>query len=152
MKVKCKYCNEKDEKDLMVYIEKNGKKEYFHRPCLRYKTDRDEALKLFYEYTGSYEMQSKVYHAFKQIRNKGLTDSDVLYIMQYIIKNKCVLNYPIGMMYYVDRAMKDKQESSKTNKNNERVINAPIKVMPLYMKKEEQKDDKENENDISDFL
>lgn len=151
--VKCRYCSEKVEKIKALYLEKGKTKKvkyYYHKACLKLQEDRDSALDLFYTYTGSLVLQSQVYSAFKKCREKGLTDSDVLYTMKYISENKMVLNYPMGILYYIDRAMKDKKLKDNVKKQNKRLITSPIKIMPLSMKRN--KKERDDSFDISDIL
>jgi hypothetical protein len=153
MQVKCKYCSEKVEKEDAVYMEKGKTKKtkhYYHKKCMEQQNAKDSALSLFYEYTGSLVLQSQVYVAFKKCREKGLLDTDILYTMEYISKNKMVLNYPMGILYYIDRAMKEKRQHEKVIKQNERLISSPIKIMPLSMKRD--KKERDVSVDISDIL
>ena len=150
-KVKCQYCGGFEDKNLMVTDPNCASKptKYYHSECLVHKNNRKKALDLFYSYTESYEMSSAVYLVFKKIRDKGLTDTDVLYIMEYVAKNKCVLRYPMGLLYYVDKAMKDKKERERADKFDERISSVPIRIAPLRQKTEQTKDE---ESDISDLI
>lgn len=171
MLVKCKYCGEKSQKSEMLCVEKGATKYYIHESCdiakqqernikeiekMNKKKDvednkkyRDEAISIFYDYTKSLEPIMMLNVAFKKCIEKGLTMEDVRDTMLYIVKNKCVLRFPMGILYYIDRAMKEKKEVEKINKQNERNITAPIKIMPLSMKKEDKAND---DYDISDLL
>lgn len=148
-KVMCQYCKIKDDKEIMV-VESNMKtKKYFHEQCLHMKKSRDEAVKIFYEYTKSLEPLVKVYDAFKKIKNKGINEEQVLYLVQYVRDNKCVLNYPYGLLYYLDAAMKDYNKNKKTQQ-----ITNITKSDEDFVKIEIKKDivEKKDELDISDFL
>ena len=117
---KCQYCPDKilTESDRVVEISGDVKKSY-HKECFEQRNAKAKALDLFYQYTGSLVMQNMVYLAFKKAREKGLTDKDILYTMEYIIKTKSVLNYPMGILYYLDRAMKEKAEQEKRDKQDD---------------------------------
>lgn len=172
MTVKCKHCGLKSEKSIMIKIEKGSTKYYVHEECeIRVAQEKSDAEKLkqekkkqeeidkayhkrsvdlFYEYTQSLAPITLVNLAFKKCKEKGLTNKDISYTMEYIVKNKMVLNYPMGVLYYIDRAMRDKREVDKIEKTNNIVSKSEIKFIPLINKKNDKKID--NESDISDLL
>ena len=172
MNVKCKHCGLKSDKSIMIKIEKGSTKYYAHEECeIRVaqeklnmeklkqekkiqkefdKECRKRSVDLFYEYTESLAPITLVNLAFKKCKEKGLTNKDILYTMEYIVKNKMVLNYPMGILYYIDRAMRDKREVDKIEKANNIVLKSEIKFIPLINKRNDKKID--NESDISDFL
>lgn len=171
MNVKCKHCGVKEDKSMMVKIKKGSVEYYSHPTCeIAYENDKLEkeraksekkikeeedktyrecAINLFYEYTKSLSPIALVNVAFKKCKEKGLNYKDILYTMEYIVKNKMVLNYPMGILYYIDRAMKDKKELERIEKNNNRVSYAPIKFMPLNKKISSEVS---NDFDVSDLV
>lgn len=82
-------------------------REYYHPQCMELKRARDRAVDLFYEYTGSLEPIKMVNIAFKQLKDQGLSEHEILYVLKYIIKNRCVLNYAMGIKYYATPAIKE---------------------------------------------
>lgn len=111
-KVKCKYCGEahiKSEMVLHTRTTSSGRqyREYYHSECLKLKQARDKAVDLFYKYTESLEPIKMVNIAFKQLKDQGVNEHEILYIMEYIAKNQCVLNYAMGIKYYATPAMKE---------------------------------------------
>ena len=149
LKVTCQYCKTKENKDEMVYEEKQNIKKYYHQHCLNMKKNRDEAVGIFYEYTKCLEPVKKVYDAFKRIKMKGMNEEQILYLVKYVRDNRCVLNYPHGLLYYLDAAMKDyrKNKQAITNINTTKSDEDFVKI---EIKKETT--NKEDELDISDFL
>lgn len=171
MKVKCKHCQIKEDKSLMIKVRKGSAEYYAHLSCENLyeeskkekervkleqkmkeeedKHDRLYAVNLFYEYTQSLAPITLLNLAFKKCKEKGLTYKDISYTMDYIVRNKMTLNFPMGILYYIDRAMKDKKEVDRIQKNNNRVSYAPIKFMPLNKKIHAEVN---NDSDISDLL
>ena len=92
----------------------------------------------------------KINVAFKQAMNKGLTGSDILYTMKYIVNNNMKLNFAMGILYYIDNAMREKKREQEQAKQNEIVMQnvSKMKIIPLSHKKEEIK----SESDISDLF
>ena len=155
--VKCQFCNIKREKDKMdcetTESPTTGKKsnKYYCPECKKLLKSRNEALEKFYSYTGSLLLQNQVYTAFKKMKDKGLNEHDILCVMDYIIENKHVLNYPMGMLYYIDRAMKDKRIKEQQRKSKEKILQS--KTKPITIIKDIPKEPKQvDEMDISDFL
>lgn len=105
-KVICQFCKSKSDKENMTKV--NNK--YYHMECKELIDNREKAINLFYQYTGSLCLKKELYNIFSMIKKQqGLDENDILYLMEYIVKNKCKLNYPMGLRYYVDNAMKDKK-------------------------------------------
>ena len=147
---KCKYCGQQIESELEKTTIKVGKVNHnYHNDCYEQQLARDKALSLFYDYTGSLVMQNMVYLAFKKAREKGISDKEILYTMQYIVNTKSVLNYPMGILYYLDRAMKNKAEEEKREKANRQIEGKTIRIMPITQRKQEEKKD---DYDISDLI
>lgn len=143
MEIKCQYCQSKSEKETMIF----DNKKYYHIECKKQKDCRDMALDLFYSYTKSLALKQNVYMIFSKIKSMGFKDEDVLYIMQYIEKNKLKLNYPPGILYYVDRAIKDRIYE-KNYKNKQQTSIDKIEKIEYIEKKELLSDKK----DISQYL
>lgn len=156
MLVKCQFCSKKDEKDNMVKVEKvsdSGSKtnKYYHKECLSLLKDKKEAVDKFYEYTGYLDPIVTLYVAFKKMKAKGLDEHDILYTMNYIIETNGVLNYPMGLLYYLDRAMKDKKYKLQLAENRERILNSGSKIQPI-IRNDYGKLNIEDSLDASDFI
>ncbi|MGJ0846484.1 hypothetical protein ACR77J_07340 [Tissierella praeacuta] len=156
--VKCRYCENKGTKNEMklhIKVSATGRryKEYFHEECFALKESRDKAVKLFYEYTQSLEPIKMINTAFKQMRDQGINEHQILYIMEYIVKNKCVLNYAMGIKYYATPAIKEyksrQQFLKKQNINQEKTSSIGIIVEECKVKKQVKVED---DLDISSFL
>lgn len=158
-KVKCKYCGEKQEKaEMELYIResKSGRRyrEYYHPECLSLKQSRQKATDLFYEYTGSLEPKKMLNTAFKQMKEQGMNEHEILYTMQYIVKNNCVLNYAMGIKYYATPAIKEYKsrknflEKQKTEQKRDTSIGIVTSNDKTDLKRPRVKD----ELDISNFL
>lgn len=160
MQVKCKFCSAKSEKEEMVCIENmssGGKvaRRYYHKDCLKKLKARDEAKEKVIEYTGFLGTDAQIYVAFSKAKAKGLDEIDILYTIDYIIKNKCVLNYPMGLLYYIDRAMREKRKEKEIQEKKQKILSKKVKIQPLQFRREEVKQEQEektNEFDISDFI
>ena len=143
MEIKCQYCQSKSAKEQMLYVDKK----YYHNECKVQKDCRDMALDLFYSYTKSLALKQNVYMIFSKIKSMGFKDEDVLYIMRYIVKNNLKLNYPPGILYYVDRAIKDREYEKNYKKKQEITVDKIEKIE--YIEKKELLPDKK---DISQYL
>jgi len=158
MLVKCQYCKEKAEKVKMECIEKqSGNKivrKYYHKDCYKKKQARDLAKDKFIKYTGFLGVESQIYVAFKKIKEKGLDEYDILYTINYIINNQHVLNFPMGLLYYIDRAMRQKHKEAEILAEKERVIKnlSNVKIKPLKYRNDTEKQEQKNEFDISDYI
>jgi len=122
MQVKCKFCSNKNDKEQMECVKKGKVNNYYCPKCLIDIKTRDEIINKFYEYTNSLVVISQVYLAINKLKEKKLTYDDILYIMDYVINNKCVLNYPAGLAFYADRAIKQKRELDKIKEQKEKVL------------------------------
>ena len=147
--VVCQYCKVKDNKDNMVFVQNNKIKKYYHSRCLELKKSRDEAIEIFYDYTKSLEPIKKLYDVFNKIKNKGMNEEQILYLVKYVRDNNRVLNYPHGLLYYLDAAIKDYKKNKKIY-----TITKITKSDEDFVKLEIKKDTttKDDEMDISDFL
>lgn len=142
--------------ELHIRETKSGRKyrEYYHSECLSLKQSREKAINLFYNYTGSLEPKKMVNTAFKQMRDQGMNEHEILYTMEYIIKNNCVLNYAMGIKYYATPAIKEYKsrknflEKQKTKQKKNTSIGIVTDCSKLNIKKLKIED----ELDVSDFL
>lgn len=152
MQVKCKFCLEKKDRDGMECVQKGKVKSYYCPECLKLLNSRDRALELFYSYTQSLVPTSQVYLAFSKLREKGLTHHDVLYIMEYVIKTNSKLNYPMGLIYYADKAIRQKKSEEQIKLQKEKVLNTIHKTPTIIENKIKFEKSVNDESDISDFL
>lgn len=157
--VKCKHCGNQglaSEMKLNIRASKTGRqyKEYYHEECLNLKNARERTVELFYQYTGSLEPIKMINIAFKQMAEQGLNEKEILYVMEYIIKNKCVLNYAMGIKYYATPAIKEyrsRQNFLLKQKVNQEKTNS-IGIITNENKSEKPKIEVEDSLDISDFI
>lgn len=154
--IKCQYCSKKGNKDDMcldTHITKSGNtvNKYYHKKCLHLKNCRDRAINIFYEYTKSLEPKQKLYTVLKQIKEKGIDEEGILYTMQYIEDNKCVLNYPHGILYYLDNAIKEYKKYQSRKKDEKRNV-AKSKEDVTIISNSIIKNTTNDELDISDFF
>ena len=124
---------------------------YYHTNCKKLIDDREKAIDLFYTYTHSLCLKKELYNVFSIIKKQQhLNESDILYVMEYIVRNKCKLNFPMGIRYYVDKAMKDKTIKEKLEiqkqKELENLQNEIIDTEVINKKY------KKEESDISDII
>lgn len=131
------------------HISVSGKitRKYYHKECLKMKNDRDEAVQIFYDYTKSYEPLKKVYDAFKRIKSKGINETQILYLIKYIRDNNKILNYPHGLLFYLDEAMKDYNKNKKLYQ-----IDRVVKNEDDFIQVNHNQNERNDKMDISDFL
>ncbi len=146
-KVICQFCRQKDDKENMIKFHDK----YYHTNCKKLIDDREKAIDLFYTYTHSLCLKKELYNVFSIIKKQQhLNESDILYVMEYIVRNKCKLNFPMGIRYYVDKAMKDKTIKEKLEiqkqKELENLQNEIIDTEVINKKY------KKEESDISDII
>lgn len=157
--VKCRHCGSQglaSKMELNIRVSKTGRqyKEYYHEECLELKNARDKAVELFYQYTSSLEPIKMINIAFKQMVEQGLNEKEILYVMEYIIKNKCVLNYAMGIKYYATPAIKEYRSRQKflLNQKINQEKNNSIGIITEESKSEKPKVKMEDDLDISDFI
>ena len=158
-KVKCKHCgvsNEKEEMHLSARRSNSGKeyREYYHPECLSLKESREQAIKLFYEYTGSLEPMKMINVAFKQMKDLNVNEHEILYTMEYIIKKKCVLNFAMGIKFYANAAVKECRARQSFIKN-QRTDQQKISSIGIVTERDSivrEKITREDDLDISSFL
>ena len=157
--VKCRYCGSQglvSEMELNIRASKTGRqyKEYYHEECLELKNARDKAVDLFYQYTSSLEPIKMINIAFKQMIEQGLNEKEILYVMEYIIKNKCVLNYAMGIKYYATPAIKEYRNRQRflLNQKINQEKNNSIGIITEENKSEKPKVKMDDDLDISDFI
>ena len=91
---------------------KNGR--YYHAECFekeqkeKQRTTEEKAdLALFMDLWNKHISNTVNYGMLRKILNeymmRGVSTDYLLFCLQYIIANRCVLNYPNGFKYYVDR-------------------------------------------------
>ena len=58
-----------------------------------------------------------LYRVLRELIDRGVSTDYLVFVMNYVIKNHCKLNYPSGFRYYVDKKyIKDDYERSKARK------------------------------------
>lgn len=151
-------CYEKHLEDLERKNE-DGIKKKIEKNLMKLEAQRkrnvlNEAADIFYNYTGSLATKFQLNTAFKAMKDIGMTEEDILYTMNYIVRNKCVLNYPMGIRFYADRARIERRtiEANETaqNKNMTKSSAAGIVVENERIIKKTSR--KEDDLDISNFL
>ena len=155
--VKCKYCQttrSKDEMELILHRSSGGK-EYKHyyckeKKCYKRKLCKDDFVKIFYEYTNSQVMPKDVYKVFNKMMSNGLNEFKCLYVIKFIRDRKKGLNYPWGMMHYVNDAMTEFRKQLR--KQREQRVNFDEKNIDKYNIKEYNYNKREDKQDISEFI
>lgn len=62
----------------------------------------------------------------KLIRERGISSEYVIFVMDYVIKNKCKLRYPGGLKYYVDK--QDIKDAFAKKEVQKKIANATFAV------------------------
>lgn len=101
----CKYINCKHNDK--VHIDKEpfvkGKDGFYHDDCYKEKADLQLFRSLWCENISSTVVFSDLNRILNQLMSrKGVTVDYLLFVLQYVIDNKCNLRYPAGFRYYVD--------------------------------------------------
>lgn len=103
-------------------------KMYYHSDCydLKKKGDwKDEKTKADLQYIkNQWELNisktvvySQLFHCLNDFISRGIPSDYLVFVLNYIIKNKLNLRYPAGLKYYVDKQeIKDAYEKSKSKK------------------------------------
>jgi len=95
-----------------AYIKANNR--YYHTQC---KIEEDKAkqrskeekadIALFLDLWNKHISNTVNYGMLRKIINeylmRGVSSEYLLFVLQYVIANRCTLNYPNGFKYYVDR-------------------------------------------------
>lgn len=105
---------------------KNGR--YYHAQCYeqeqkeKQRTKEEKAdIALFMDLWNKHISNTVNYGMLRKILNeymlRGVSSDYLLFCLQYVIANRCVLNYPNGFRYYVDRReIKDAYEKKQLQK------------------------------------
>lgn len=115
----CKYSNCKH--DDKIHIDKEpfvkGKDGFYHEDCYKDKTDLQLFRSLWCENISSTVVMSELNSILKQLLSKkGVSVDYLLFVLEYVINNKCNLHYPAGFRYYVDNQDIKKAYEKKNRK------------------------------------
>jgi hypothetical protein len=91
---------------------KNGN-QYYHKDCYeakkkgewkdkKTKSDLQLIKNLWVENISSTVNYSRLFYELNEFIARGIDSEYLVFVMKYVIENKCTLNYPAGFKWYVD--------------------------------------------------
>lgn len=91
---------------------KNGN-QYFHKDCYeakrkgewkdqKTKSDLQLIKNMWVEHISSTVNYSRLFYELNGFIERGIDSEYLVFVMKYVITNKCKLNYPAGFKWYVD--------------------------------------------------
>jgi len=120
---------------------KNGR--YYHAQCFeeeqkeKRRTSEEKAdIALFLDLWNKHISNTVNFGMLRKIINeyimRGVSTDYLVFCLQYIIANRCVLNYPNGFKYYVDRReIKEAYEKKQIQKQYEEIKKEAEKQQPI---------------------
>lgn len=105
-----------------------GKNSYYHSDCLQEKRNgewKDEQTKKDLQYIKNQwvlhinrtVIYSQLFQTLNELLSRGITSDYLVFVLDYVIKNKLNLRYPNGLRYYIDNQdIKDAYEKQEMMK------------------------------------
>lgn len=125
--VKCPFPDHEVDISVHPYVRaKNGR--YYHQQCFdeeqkaKQRTAEEKAdIALFLDLWNKHISNTVNYGVLRKMLNeyimRGVSTDYLVFCLQYIVANRCILNYPNGFKYYVDRReIKDAYEKKQMQK------------------------------------
>lgn len=81
----------------------SGKK-FYHKDCFQAKEDIQYIKNLWLSNISQTVSIPLLYKVINEYVERGVTTAYIAFVMEYIIRNHCKLNYPPGLRYYIDNA------------------------------------------------
>jgi hypothetical protein len=106
MKCEYKYCKSKNTEEELIKI----KTKNYHQKCYQEIQNKQKICELYYSNICKTVVYSQLVKTVDNIVNFKLIDSNyLLYIVEYIIRNKKIIHSPLGLHYYINdtRIMKE---------------------------------------------
>ena len=102
---------------------------YFHADCYKLKVAEDEKKKqqtadmalirsMWVKNISQTVIFAELNKVLYDLLNRGIASDYLVFVMQYVVKNHCKLNYPGGFRYYVN----DKDIKAEYEKKNRKFI------------------------------
>lgn len=136
----CKHASKLIDTKIDQYVQDG--KAFFHEDCYAAKQVDDEKKKNVFadmQYIKNLWIQNisqtvsipYLYKVLNEYMDRGIASDYLVFVMEYIVKNHCKLNYPPGLGYYLDR------EEIKREYKKSKMIDIPENAFKVSESQEE---------------
>ena len=90
---------------------------YYHKDCFQSKEDVQYIKNLWISHISQTVSIPLLYKVIYEYIERGVSSEYLVFVLEYVVKNHCKLNYPLGFKYYIDDPeIKKKFDSQKIGK------------------------------------